>query len=171
VPEKYSRQAEVRESSVDVGDKLLANAVLEIVLLVLVALLDTGVTANGADVDHAVAKLDECTALLGDLEIGNVVQDELDELLVGLLADPLDERCRCEGDAHTVCGQTILGEAEVEEAGDRDGSSAELFLLLDEIATTDEANGDLVTELRQESEHLGGDRLYTRQSLCLHMLP
>jgi len=154
-----SRQAKVRESSVDIGDKLLANAVLEIVLLVLVALLNAGVTANGADVDHAVAELDEGTALLGDLEVGNVVQDELDELLVGLLANPLDEGCRGERDTHTVCGQTVLGEAEVEEAGDGDGSSAELFLLLDEIATTDEANGDLVTELRQEGEHLGGDRL------------
>ena len=161
MPGRYSRQAKVGESSVDVVDKLLANAVLEIVLLVLVALLDAGVTTDGADVDHAIAELDEGTALLGDLEVGNVVQDELDELLVGLLADPLDERCRGERDAHAVCGQTVLGEAEVEKAGDGDGSSAELFLLLDEIATANEANGDLVTELRQESEHLRRDSLYT----------
>lgn len=86
-----SRQAKVGESGLDVLDKLLANAVLEIVLLVLVALLDAGVTTNWADIDHAVAELDKGTALLGDLEVGNVVQDELDELLVGLLADPLDE--------------------------------------------------------------------------------
>jgi hypothetical protein len=158
---RHSRQAKVRESSLDLRDELLANAVLEIVLLVLVALLDAGVTTDRADIDHAVAELDEGTALLGDLEVGNVVQDELDELLVRLLANPLDERRRGERDAHAVCGQTVLGEAEVEEAGDGNGSSTELFLLLDEIATANEANGDLVTKLRQESEHLGGDHLYT----------
>ena len=85
-------QAKVGESGFDVLDKLLANAVLEIVLLVLVALLDAGVTTDGADIDHAVAELDESTALLRDLEVGDVVEDELDELLVRLLADPLDER-------------------------------------------------------------------------------
>lgn len=87
-----SRQAKVGEGGLDVLDELLTNAVLEIVLLVLVALLDAGVTTDGADVDHAIAELDEGAALLGDLKVGNVVQDELDELLVGLLANPLDER-------------------------------------------------------------------------------
>jgi hypothetical protein len=52
-----------------------ADVVLDVVLLVLVALLGGGVAADGRDVDHAVAELDEGAALDGDVEVGDVVQD------------------------------------------------------------------------------------------------
>jgi hypothetical protein len=48
---------------------------LEIVLLVFVALFSGCVTADRRDVDHAVAELDKGTALDGDVEVGDVVED------------------------------------------------------------------------------------------------
>lgn len=72
-------------------DKLLPHLGALVVRLKLVALLVARVAADGADVDHAVAELDEGAALDGDVEVGNVVQDKVGELLVLGLADPLDE--------------------------------------------------------------------------------
>lgn len=109
-----SRKTKIGESSLDCLDKLLPDAVLEVVLLVLVPLLNACVSADRADVDHAVPELDESSALLWDFEIGNVVEDELDELLVRLLTKPVDEAVGGQWDTHAVCGQTVLGEAEVE---------------------------------------------------------
>ena len=51
------------------------DVVLDVVLLVLIALLGGGVTADGRDIDHAVAELDEGATLDGDVEVGDVVQD------------------------------------------------------------------------------------------------
>ena len=50
---------------------------LEIVLLVFVALFSGCVTADRRDVDHAVAELDKGTALDGDVEVGDVVEDPI----------------------------------------------------------------------------------------------
>src|SRR5690242_4012734 len=50
-----------------------ADVVFDVVCLVLVSLLGRSVTADRRDIDHAVAELDECTALDGDVEVGNVV--------------------------------------------------------------------------------------------------
>lgn len=45
----------------------------------------------------------------GDVEIGNVVKDKLDNLLVLFLADVLDEAGRRELGRELVRGQTVLG--------------------------------------------------------------
>ena len=87
---------------------------LQIKLLVLVALLHGRIPADRADVDHAVSELDESTTLLWNIEIGNVVEDELDESLVVVLTDPLNERSGRKRRTHAVGGQTVLGEAVVE---------------------------------------------------------
>lgn len=84
-------QAQVAEALAQLGDKRLAHLVDLVEGLEVVALLGRGVAANWRDVDHAVAELDEGAALDGDVEVGDVVQAELDKLLVLLLADPLDE--------------------------------------------------------------------------------
>lgn len=152
-----SRQTKVGESGLDVLDKLLPDAVLEIELLVRVPLVDRGVSANRADIDHAVPELDESSSLNGDVKVGNVVQEELDKLLVRLLADPLDKALRSERCAHTVCGQTVLGEAEVEKRSYGNRCCAELFLLLDHIGAADVSNGDLVSESGEELKHFRGD--------------
>lgn len=151
----HSRQAEIGESSLDILDKLLANAPLQINLLVFVPLTDTSIPPNRADVDHAIPELDECTSLDGNIQVCHIMQDESHELLVVVLANPLDERMRGQRLAHTVGGQTVLGEAEVEECGDGDGGGAELFLLLGEVRAADEANGDFVTQSGEELEHFG----------------
>lgn len=150
---RYSRQAHVREGLLDVLDEFLPYAVLQVMLLILVPLLDACVPADGADVDHAVPELNKGTPLLRDFEVRNVVQYELDELLVLVLADPLDEGRGGEGHAHAVRGETILGEAKVEERCDVDRGLAELFLLLHKVGPSYETNCDFVTELGEELKH------------------
>jgi hypothetical protein len=77
----------------------------------------------------------------------------LDEPLIFLLADPANEAGARERLAQSVCCEAVLGEAEVEEGGDVD-VAAELLLLLDEVGAANEADGDLVPELREQLQHL-----------------
>lgn len=132
---------------------------LEVELLVLVALLDGGVPANRANVDHAVPELNESAALHRNVQISHIVQDEPHKLLVVVLANPLDEAVRRERHAHTDGGQAILGEAEVEEGGDGDAGGAELLLLLGEVGAADETDRNFVAEGREELQHLRRDGL------------
>ncbi len=53
-----------------------------------------------------------------DVEVGDVVQDEPDELLVLLLAEPLDEALRLELLTETDRSQAVLGKAKVKVVGD-----------------------------------------------------
>lgn len=69
------REAEVWERFLELGDHGGADLVLDVVGLVVVALLGGGVAADGGDVDHAVAELDEGAALDGNVEVGDVVED------------------------------------------------------------------------------------------------
>jgi hypothetical protein len=75
-------EAEVGEGFFERGDHGGADVVLNVVGLVVVALLDRGVAADGGDVDHAIAEFDEGAALDGDVEVGDVVEDPGEELLV-----------------------------------------------------------------------------------------
>lgn len=136
-------------------DKLLAHVVLLVVLLVVVALLDGGVAADGADVDHAVAELDKGAALDGDVEVGDVVQAEADELLVLGLAEPADEAVGGQLLAVLVGGQAVLGEAEVEEGRHGHVRGAQLLLLLGQVAAAHEADGALLPQPREQVQHLG----------------
>lgn len=68
-------ETRVGECFLELGDHGFPDFVLEIVLLVFVSLFGGGVTADGGDVDHAVAELDEGTALDGDVEISDVVKN------------------------------------------------------------------------------------------------
>lgn len=121
------------ESLLQLLDKGGPDAVLEVVLLKGEALLEIRVAADGGDVDHAVAELDERAALDGDVEVGDVVQDEVDELLVLLVADPLDEARAGKRLAQLPGRQPVLAEAEVEHARDGAVCGAELLLLLGEV--------------------------------------
>lgn len=132
---------------------------LEIKLLVLIALLDCSIPANRAHIDHAITELDESAALDRDVQISHVVQNEAHQLLVVVLANPLDEAVRCEGNAHADGRETVLGKAEVEEGCDGDGRGAELLLLFGEVGAADETDGDFVAEGGEELEHLGRDGL------------
>ena len=96
-----------------------------------------------SSLDHAVTELDErssarakeehqlsglvrCTIgnvpLDGDVEVGDVVQDEPDELLVLFLAEPLDKALRLELLAETDRRQAVLGKAKVKVVGDCRGA-------------------------------------------------
>lgn len=90
--------------------------------LKLVALLNAGVTANWANVDHAAAEFNKGTTLLRKLDLGNVSKTEVRELLVLLLSKPLDEAVARKRLAHAVGNQAVLGEAEVEQSGDIGGT-------------------------------------------------
>ena len=140
-------------------DEGLAHAVLNVVLLVGVALGGARVTANGRNVDHAVAELDKGAALDGDVEVGDVVQHEAHQLLVLLFADVLDEAVGGQLLAQLVGSQAVLGEAEVEEGRHVRVGRAELFLLLDEVGAAYEADGDFLAEAGEELEDLGGGAL------------
>lgn len=78
------------------------------------------------------------------------MQDEFDKGLVALLADPPNEALRLELLPQSVGCQSVLGETEVEERGHVDFWGRKLFLLLDEIGATDEPNGALVAQFRQQ---------------------
>ena len=71
--EVNSRQAEVSKLLTQLLNEGLTNLVLKVVLLVIETLLVGGVTADRRDVDHAVPELDESAALVGDVEVGDVV--------------------------------------------------------------------------------------------------
>lgn len=150
------RKPQVAKLLLENRNKLLSNLGLLVVGLELVSLLCAGVSADGADVDHAVAELDEGSSLDGDVQVGNVVQDKVGQLLVLVLADPLDEAVGGQRLAQLVRGQAVLGEAVVEEGGDGHASGlAELLLLLDEVGAADEADGALLAESLEELEDFG----------------
>ena len=150
-------QTQMTETLTQLGDKLLADLGLLIILLKGIALIGASIPANGADIDHAIAELDEGAALDGDVEVGNVVQAEVGELLVLVLAEPADEAGGGEGLAELEGGQAVLAEAEVEEGGDgHAGGLADLLLLLGEVGAADEADGALLAEGAQDLEGLGG---------------
>jgi hypothetical protein len=152
----YIRKPQVAKLLLESSNKLLSNLCVLVVGLKLVSLLCAGVSADGADVDHAVAELDERSSLDGDVQVGNVVQDKVGQLLVLVLADPLDEAVGGQRLAQLVRGQAVLGEAVVEEGGDgHAGGLAELLFLLDEVGAADEADGALVAEGLEEVEDFG----------------
>ena len=142
------------------GNKLLAHLVLVVVLIEGQTLLIGRIPAHGADVDHAVAELDESAPLDGDVEVGNVVQAKVGELLPAVLAELGDEAVGGQGLAELEGGQAVLGEAKVEEGGDGDaGGFAELLLLLDKVGAADEADGALLAEAGEDIEGFGGSFL------------
>lgn len=79
------------ESLLEHSDELLTDLGVFVVLLEVVSLLSAGVTADRADVDHAVAELDKGSALDRNVEISDVVENEVGKLLVLLLTNVLDE--------------------------------------------------------------------------------
>lgn len=144
-------------------DKLLADLGVLVKLLKVVALLGAGVTADGADVDHAVAELDKGAALDRQIKVGDVVEAEVGELLVLVLADPLDKGVGLEGLAELVGSEAVLGEAKVEEGGDGLASGlAQLLLLLGKVGAADVADGALGAKFLEDLEDLWRGVLFLR---------
>lgn len=125
-----SRQPQIRKLLPQNTNKSLSDLVLLIILIERIPLLHTSIPSNGRDINHAIPKLYKRAPLNGNIQIRDVMQDKLDELLVLVLAQPLDKRVRRERDAELEGREPVLREAEVEERSDVDGRGAELFLLL-----------------------------------------
>jgi hypothetical protein len=153
---KNIRQAQMTEPLPQLLHKRLPHLVHLVVRLKLLPLVIAGIPTNWRHVDHAVAELQERAALDGDVEVGDVVQDEVDQLLVLLLADPLDEAGRGQRLTRLERRKAVLGEAEVEEALYRHAVGAQLFLLLGQVGTADVAYRALLAEAGEEVQHLGG---------------
>lgn len=159
-PTQNSRQIQAGELLLQGRDELLPDVMLLVVRLVLVSLRHARVPPDGAHVDHAVPELDKGAPLDGDVQVRHVVQDELDQLLVLRLADPLDEAVRRQGHAALEGREPVFGKAEIEEGGDRDLGRAELLLLLGHVAAAYIADGAFLAERGKEGEHLCGGRLW-----------
>lgn len=140
-------------------NKLLPNLMLIVILVIIVSLLNTCISSNWADIDHAITILDERASLDGNIQVCDVVQQEFDELFVTVLTELLDEAVRGERYAQLEGCKSILGETEVEERGDGDRGSAELFLLFGEVRTPDISNGYFLAYCMEEGEHIWGDSL------------
>ena len=100
--------------------ELLPDLVLQIKLLIIIPLLSARIPANGADIDHPIPEFDEGASLDGDVKLREISQDEVHQLLVLVLAEPLDEGVRFERDAELECREAVFREAVVEERGDVD---------------------------------------------------
>lgn len=103
------------------------------VRLKLITLLDAGSTSNGANVDHSIPELNESTALAGQLGVGNELENEIHQRLVLVLPKPLNEVVAGKRLAEAECGQTVLGEAEIEHSGNVNGGRSKLLLLLHKV--------------------------------------
>jgi len=93
-------------------------------------------TRNGGGVID-VPKLDKGPPLDRDVDAGDVDEAEVDQLLVAVLAEPLDEAVAGQRLVEPVRREAVLREAEVEERRDGYGGRAELFLLLGEVGASD----------------------------------
>ena len=102
---------------------------LQIEFLIVQSLLNTRVPPNRRNVDHAIPELDKRAGLDGDVQIGNVPQDEVDERRVFFLSQPADEGLRREGLPEFESRESVFREAVVEQRGYVDGGGAELLLL------------------------------------------
>lgn len=134
--------------------------------LELIPLLHAGITSNGADIDHAISELNESTTLPGQLDVGNITKAEIGEILVLLLAEPLNEAVAVQRLAQAPGHEAVLGETEIEQAGDFGGSIAQLLLLLNVVGAAD-LNG--VFQLDSTEDGRGGweeARTYPMAHLC-----
>lgn len=119
----------MRESSLQILDKLLAKTALKIELFKLVAFFSGAVAADGRHVDHAVTefnkgtsasfhnkyilgKLQEChhskVPLLWQVHVSNVAQDKVDKLDVFLIANPFNEALRIDNVNRSLIQRSTL---------------------------------------------------------------
>ena len=106
-----------------------------------------------------IPELNKRPRLLRTINIRNVPQTKVHQLLILLLSKPSNKAITSQLLPQSNSSQPILCKAEIEEAGDGYRGRAELFLLLHEIGTADEADGAFVAEGREELQHFGGDGL------------
>lgn len=110
LPSDRVGQIEVGKLLLQRRDHRLAHSRPLVEPLELVALLLRAVAADRAHVEHAIAELDERAALDRDVEVGDVAQDEIDELFQIVLAEELLEGLDLEQLSRLVGDEAVLGE-------------------------------------------------------------
>lgn len=123
-----------------------------------------GIPSNGTDVDHAIPEFDKSSPHDWDIQLGDILQDELDQLLVLLLAHPADKALTGQLLSILVRRQTVLGEYVVPVFLDKVGRRVvlKLFANLFEVRASDNTNDALLAKLLEKSTELGRDRLTSK---------
>lgn len=147
-------QAVVGKVLLESIDKGLSDLVLLVVLFKLVSLLGRGVSAHRRYVDHTVSELNKSASSDGNVDVGQVAQDELDKLVVLVVADPVDERLRRKLLTQLVSGQAVFRKTVVEVL---QHALAQLLHLLGQVTATNKANHHLLSQGLQSFSHLVGD--------------
>ena len=142
------------------------DLVLEVELLEVVTLLAAAVAPDGRDVEHAVTKLDECATLDGDVEVGNVVQDEVDQRLDLRVAQVLEEGRLFHELPLLVSGQPVLRKEKVETV---EAVGAQLLLLLLQVRATHHANEHALAQPLKEIQSLLGRLLARLRQRAVHV--
>ena len=135
------------------------------------------VAPNRAHVHHTAAELDKRAAHDRQVELRDVRQDKLDQLLVLLLAEPVDERLAGQLLAHTVRRQAVLGEPVIKVLEDCVSAArtvlrtGQLQLLADlvAIAAAHKAGRGVVAQLLEYVQHLGRHRLPCGSQRPIHI--
>ena len=106
------------ESKVEVGklrlkcsDHGLADEGSLIVILKLISLSLGAVSADRANIDHTITELNESSSLDGDIKVGDVVKDEVNQSLKGGLTDMATETLSSEVFTSLVGIETVLCES------------------------------------------------------------
>ena len=110
LPSDAVGEVEVCEPLVHGADHVAADVVGEIVLFEFDSLCLRAVSSDGRHVEHPRAELNEGAALDRDVEVGDVVQHEVDQLLQLRLAQMSLERLCGERCALLERNQTVLRE-------------------------------------------------------------
>lgn len=84
-------ELEFRKLSLQGLDEVYTNVMLTIILLELQTLFIRTISSDRRHIDHALAKLDKGASLLGDLQIRDVTQQEIDQRLIPFLSKVLDK--------------------------------------------------------------------------------
>ena len=125
------------------------------------------IASNRAHIHHAPAELDKRAAHNRQVKLRDVRQDKFDQLLVLLLAEPVDERLARQLLGHAVRRQAVLGKPVIEVLQNCISfartvlRAGQLQLLADlvEITAPHEARRGVVAQLLEHIEHLGRHRL------------
>lgn len=125
-----------------------------VILFELFSLLYGRVTPHGTDIDHSIPKLHKGTPLYRDIHIREIMQDEVYERLVLVLAHELDEALARELLSQPVRRQAVLGECKVEILGRVEACDGQLLRDLGEIGATYTADHDLLAQVAEEGDHL-----------------
>mmetsp|Transcript_543 Transcript_543/g.1286 ORF Transcript_543/g.1286 Transcript_543/m.1286 type:complete len:264 (-) Transcript_543:90-881(-) len=132
--------------------EVLPDVIRQVELLVRVTLALAARASHRTDVQHALAELDERSALARKLEFAHVPQAEVDELLELLLPQVILEAVLVEGHAVFVRVKSVFGEDVVKVL---QHVGTELLLLFSQVRSADDSDGNFFAQFREVCDHRG----------------